>query len=129
MLDWKCTYYRYAIYETYCLYFHLCYDLFIRSSMFILQDGFSRMSSNEPASPIIAQRIPGYMDYQGTVARPQFPVDRKWALGLQVKFPQVCLPLYFFSEYRKKRTLHVRKPTEQTVTSCWKAQSFHKRFL
>ncbi|KAL1824484.1 hypothetical protein ACET3Z_011262 [Daucus carota] len=46
-------------------------------------DGINRFSLNEPVSPVTAQRSPRHIDYQGTASRPQFPVDRKWALGLQ----------------------------------------------
>ncbi|KVI02454.1 Kinase associated domain 1 (KA1) [Cynara cardunculus var. scolymus] len=44
-------------------------------------DGFSRMSSNEAATSVMAQRPTTYMDYQGINIRNQ--VERKWALGLQ----------------------------------------------
>jgi 5'-AMP-activated protein kinase catalytic alpha subunit len=40
-------------------------------------DGFNRMNSHD--SP----RTPGYSDYQGMISRPQIPIERKWALGLQ----------------------------------------------
>lgn len=52
--------------------------------MLILHDAFLRINQSE-TSPTLGQRMPGYMDYQGTGARPQVLVDRKWALGLQVK--------------------------------------------
>lgn len=42
-----------------------------------------RMSSNDSTASAFGQRTPGYMDYQGMGSRPQFPVERKWALGLQ----------------------------------------------
>ncbi|XP_047314748.1 SNF1-related protein kinase catalytic subunit alpha KIN10-like [Impatiens glandulifera] len=45
--------------------------------------GFTRLSPNDsPASPI-GQRTQGFMDYQAMSSRAQFPVERKWALGLQ----------------------------------------------
>ncbi|XP_052189586.1 SNF1-related protein kinase catalytic subunit alpha KIN10-like [Diospyros lotus] len=44
---------------------------------------FNRMSSNDSTASAFGQRTPGYMDYQGMGSRPQFPVERKWALGLQ----------------------------------------------
>jgi 5'-AMP-activated protein kinase catalytic alpha subunit len=47
-----------------------------------MEGSFNRMHQNEPASPV-AHRPLGYMDYQGMGFRPQFPVERKWALGLQ----------------------------------------------
>ncbi|XP_057979270.1 SNF1-related protein kinase catalytic subunit alpha KIN10 [Malania oleifera] len=31
----------------------------------------------------VGHRLPGYMEYQGIGFRPQFPIERKWALGLQ----------------------------------------------
>lgn len=52
------------------------------------------MHPSEPASSPVGHRLQGYMDYQGTALRPQFPIERKWALGLQVKFY-----LVFFSNY------------------------------
>jgi hypothetical protein len=33
---------------------------------------------------VAGHRIPGYMDYARAGLRPQLPVERKWALGLQV---------------------------------------------
>ncbi|KAF1859962.1 hypothetical protein Lal_00028146 [Lupinus albus] len=45
--------------------------------------GFNRIHSSEVASPVVGNRFPGYIDYQGVGMRPQFPVERKWALGLQ----------------------------------------------
>jgi hypothetical protein len=44
------------------------------------------MHPNEPLSPAGGHRLPGFMDYQGMGLKSQFPVERKWALGLQVKF-------------------------------------------
>ncbi|XP_024016886.1 SNF1-related protein kinase catalytic subunit alpha KIN10 [Morus notabilis] len=48
-----------------------------------MEGGFNRMHPSEPASSPVGHRLQGYMDYQGTALRPQFPVERKWALGLQ----------------------------------------------
>ncbi|KAF5748973.1 SNF1-related protein kinase catalytic subunit alpha KIN10-like isoform X1 [Tripterygium wilfordii] len=48
-----------------------------------LESVCNRLYPNEtPASPG-GHRLPGYMDYQGLSLRPQFPAERKWALGLQ----------------------------------------------
>ena len=47
------------------------------------------MHQNEPINSPVGHRLPGYMDYQGIGARPQYPVERKWALGLQVKLSLV----------------------------------------
>ncbi|KAF4390793.1 hypothetical protein G4B88_015683 [Cannabis sativa] len=46
-------------------------------------DSGYRMHQGEPASSPVGHRLTGYMDYQGAGLRPQFPVERKWALGLQ----------------------------------------------
>ncbi|KAM7268382.1 hypothetical protein ACFE04_010548 [Oxalis oulophora] len=46
-------------------------------------DGFNHALQNEAATPPVGHRLPGYMDLQGTGFRPQFPVEKKWALGLQ----------------------------------------------
>jgi len=43
------------------------------------------MHSGEVASPVVGHHSTGYMDYQGVGMRQQFPVERKWALGLQVQ--------------------------------------------
>lgn len=43
------------------------------------------MHPSEAASLPTGHRLPGYMDYQGIGLR-QFPLERKWALGLQVEF-------------------------------------------
>ncbi|KAL2941891.1 SNF1-related protein kinase catalytic subunit alpha KIN10 [Bienertia sinuspersici] len=48
-----------------------------------LDSKYSRMNPNEVASPAAAHQYHGYGDYQGVGLRPQFPVERKWALGLQ----------------------------------------------
>ncbi|XP_016649485.1 PREDICTED: SNF1-related protein kinase catalytic subunit alpha KIN10 [Prunus mume] len=45
--------------------------------------GFNRMHQSEAAASPVGHRLPGYMEYQGMGFRPQFPVERKWALGLQ----------------------------------------------
>lgn len=47
------------------------------------------MHQSEPASSPVGHRLPGYMEYQGVGSSPfrqQFPVERKWALGLQVEY-------------------------------------------
>ncbi|OIV90234.1 hypothetical protein TanjilG_01430 [Lupinus angustifolius] len=49
----------------------------------IADSGFNHIPSSEVASPVVGNRFPGYIDYQGVGMRPQFPVERKWALGLQ----------------------------------------------
>ncbi|GMP30635.1 hypothetical protein CsSME_00005210 [Camellia sinensis var. sinensis] len=48
-----------------------------------MEYGYNRNSPNDSAALAVGQRSPGYMDYQGIGSRPQFPVERKWALGLQ----------------------------------------------
>ncbi|KAM1187567.1 hypothetical protein ACFX2J_023476 [Malus domestica] len=45
--------------------------------------GFNRMQQSETAASPVGHRLPGYMEYQGMGFKPQFPVERKWALGLQ----------------------------------------------
>lgn len=46
------------------------------------------MHSNESATSPHGHRLQGYMDYQGMGMglKSQYPVEKKWALGLQVKF-------------------------------------------
>ncbi|GMN42187.1 hypothetical protein TIFTF001_011393 [Ficus carica] len=51
--------------------------------LFNHEGGFNRMQQSEPASSPVGHRLLGYMDYQGMGLRPQFPAERKWALGLQ----------------------------------------------
>ncbi|CAI0439476.1 unnamed protein product [Linum tenue] len=48
-----------------------------------MEIGYNRMHPSEPVSPSVGHRPAGYMDYQGMGLRSQYPVDRKWALGLQ----------------------------------------------
>ncbi|XP_072968042.1 serine/threonine protein kinase OSK1-like [Typha angustifolia] len=48
-----------------------------------LDSGFSRMPAYETPTSTIAHHLPGYMDPQGLGLKPHFPVERKWALGLQ----------------------------------------------
>ncbi|XP_027352971.1 SNF1-related protein kinase catalytic subunit alpha KIN10 isoform X5 [Abrus precatorius] len=45
--------------------------------------GFNQMHPSEVASSVVGHRVQGYMDYPGAGLRQQFPVERKWALGLQ----------------------------------------------
>ncbi|KAF7842785.1 SNF1-related protein kinase catalytic subunit alpha KIN10 isoform X2 [Senna tora] len=45
--------------------------------------GLNRIHPSEVAAPAVGHRFPGYMDYQGVGLRQHFPVERKWALGLQ----------------------------------------------
>lgn len=45
------------------------------------------MHPSEVASSVVGHRFPGYMDYPGAGLRP-LPVERKWALGLQVWRPR-----------------------------------------
>lgn len=61
----------------------------------VLQDyGFSRMGASE--APAIAHRLPGYMDPPGIGLRPSVPVEKKWALGLQVITCLSCLSLDYY---------------------------------
>ncbi|KAI9121406.1 hypothetical protein K1719_008439 [Acacia pycnantha] len=49
-----------------------------------MDTGYNRMLPSEVAASAVGNRFPGgYMDYQGAGLRPQFPAERKWALGLQ----------------------------------------------
>ncbi|KAI4346628.1 hypothetical protein L6164_007509 [Bauhinia variegata] len=47
-----------------------------------VESGYNRMHPSEATTPAVG-RFPGYMDYQGIGGRTQYPVERKWALGLQ----------------------------------------------
>lgn len=51
------------------------------------------MQQSEPVASPVGHRLPGFADYQGIGLRQQLPVERKWALGLQVKFLQCCYQL------------------------------------
>lgn len=44
---------------------------------------FNPMHPSEPVSPAIGHHRAGYMDHQGMSGLRQYPVERKWALGLQ----------------------------------------------
>ncbi|TKY50224.1 SNF1-related protein kinase catalytic subunit alpha KIN10 [Spatholobus suberectus] len=48
-----------------------------------MDSGFNHIHSSEVAPPIVGYHNTGYMDYQGVGMRQQFPVERRWALGLQ----------------------------------------------
>ncbi|MED6171211.1 SNF1- protein kinase catalytic subunit alpha kin10 [Stylosanthes scabra] len=48
-----------------------------------MDSGFNQMHPSEVASPVLGHRIPSYIDNPGVGLRPQLPVERKWALGLQ----------------------------------------------
>ncbi|GLT56299.1 hypothetical protein SLA2020_293480 [Shorea laevis] len=51
-----------------------------------MDGGFNRMHPSDPVSPAVGNRLTGYMDYQGLTQlglRGQYPIERKWALGLQ----------------------------------------------
>lgn len=45
--------------------------------------GYHQINSSEAVASPVGQHLPGIMDFQQVGAR-QFPVERKWALGLQV---------------------------------------------
>ncbi|KAF8408145.1 hypothetical protein HHK36_007287 [Tetracentron sinense] len=48
-----------------------------------MESGFTSMRSGEAAVLADGHCLSGYIDHQGIGLRPQFPVERKWALGLQ----------------------------------------------
>ncbi|KAL6994185.1 SNF1-related protein kinase catalytic subunit alpha kin10 [Sarracenia purpurea var. burkii] len=48
-----------------------------------MEYGFNRMGPNDSAASAVGQRSPAYMDHQGMGSKPQFPAEKKWALGLQ----------------------------------------------
>ncbi|KAM0935332.1 putative protein kinase CAMK-AMPK family [Dioscorea sansibarensis] len=48
-----------------------------------MEPGFPRLHQYESASSAISHRLGGYVDPQGTGIRSHYPVERKWALGLQ----------------------------------------------
>ncbi|XP_028759762.1 SNF1-related protein kinase catalytic subunit alpha KIN10 isoform X2 [Neltuma alba] len=48
-----------------------------------MDSGFNRIHPSGVAASVVGHRLPGFMDYPGAALRPQFPVERKWALGLQ----------------------------------------------
>ena len=43
------------------------------------------MHPSEVTSSVVGPCVSSYMDNPGVGLRPQFPVERKWALGLQVQ--------------------------------------------
>ncbi|XLT44551.1 hypothetical protein HN873_037155 [Arachis hypogaea] len=63
--------------------------------------GFNRNHSSEVSSPVVGH-LPGYMDYRVGM-RPQIPVERKWALGLQaMQLLQVQLSSLHQSKWRRR---------------------------
>ncbi|KAG9444974.1 hypothetical protein H6P81_016314 [Aristolochia fimbriata] len=48
-----------------------------------MECGFPRGHPGDAAAPAIGHRVSPYMDHPSMGIRPQFPVERKWALGLQ----------------------------------------------
>jgi 5'-AMP-activated protein kinase, catalytic alpha subunit len=44
----------------------------------------NQVASTESASPSTRHYLPGSNDVHSNGLRPHFPVERKWALGLQV---------------------------------------------
>ncbi|GFY82963.1 SNF1 kinase homolog 10 [Actinidia rufa] len=48
-----------------------------------MEFSLNRSSPNDSAASAVRPRSPGYMDYQGMGSKPQLPVEKKWALGLQ----------------------------------------------
>ncbi|KAF6171765.1 hypothetical protein GIB67_007286 [Kingdonia uniflora] len=71
-----------------------------------MERGYASMHPGEVVSPI-AHRPPVYMDHQGIGLRPQFPADKKWALGLQ----SLAHPREIMTEVLK---------TLQQLNVCWK---------
>ena len=53
---------------------------------YVLGVFFQEFQFNRSEAGPVGQRFPGYVDYQGIGLRTQFPAERKWALGLQVRF-------------------------------------------
>ncbi|PON31433.1 Serine/threonine protein kinase [Parasponia andersonii] len=48
-----------------------------------MESGFNRMHQSEPVASPVGHCPPGYIDYQRIGGlKPQFPAQRKWALGL-----------------------------------------------
>ncbi|XP_019242353.1 PREDICTED: SNF1-related protein kinase catalytic subunit alpha KIN10-like [Nicotiana attenuata] len=47
-----------------------------------MEYGYHQINSSEAVASPVGQHLPGIMDFQQVGAR-QFPVERKWALGLQ----------------------------------------------
>ncbi|KAJ0970893.1 hypothetical protein J5N97_018852 [Dioscorea zingiberensis] len=72
-----------------------------------MEPGFPRLHQYETATPAISHRLGGYIDPQGTGMRSQFPVERKWALGLQSR----AHPREIMSEVLKAL---------QELNVCWK---------
>ncbi|XP_048433926.1 SNF1-related protein kinase catalytic subunit alpha KIN10-like isoform X2 [Pyrus x bretschneideri] len=63
--------------------YYLLLDNRFRVSSGYLGAEFQETLQSETAASPVGHRLPGYMEYQGMGFRPQFPVERKWALGLQ----------------------------------------------
>ncbi|XP_020970045.1 SNF1-related protein kinase catalytic subunit alpha KIN10 [Arachis ipaensis] len=74
--------------------------------------GFNRNHSTEVSSPVAGHRFPGYMDYQVGM-RPQIPVERKWALGLQVQ----CFTSWLFTQL------------DSVICSCYFACFIHNHYF
>ncbi|PON96340.1 GPCR kinase [Trema orientale] len=63
-----------------------------------MESGFNRMHQSEPAASPVGNWLPGYMDYQRIGGlRPQFPAQRKWALGLQSEYEIFNHCSFFFA--------------------------------
>jgi 5'-AMP-activated protein kinase catalytic alpha subunit len=58
-----------------------------------LERNFNRFASSESASSNTRHYLPGSSDPHASGLRPHYPVERKWALGLQVLHD---VPFYFF---------------------------------
>ncbi|KAM1187568.1 hypothetical protein ACFX2J_023476 [Malus domestica] len=63
--------------------YYLLLDNRFRVSSGYLGAEFQETVQSETAASPVGHRLPGYMEYQGMGFKPQFPVERKWALGLQ----------------------------------------------
>jgi len=55
------------------------------------------MSPGDASTSAIAHHLSGHMDHQGMGMRPNLPVERKWALGLQVIYFSLFCVLFSFS--------------------------------
>ncbi|XP_016194304.1 SNF1-related protein kinase catalytic subunit alpha KIN10 [Arachis ipaensis] len=77
-----------------------------------MDSGFNQMHPSEVVSPVLGHRISSYMDNPGVGLRPQLPVERKWALGLQSR----AHPREIMTEVLKAlQELHV----------CWKKIGYY----
>lgn len=95
---------------------------------YVLGVFFQEYQFNRNEAGAVGQRFPGYGDYQGVGLRSQFPAERKWALGLQVRFwwSYLVLMWLWYDVESHVRSLDIGITLTSWLASLYDADVFRK---